>query len=405
MILPNVAAFKKDRDSLQFPAGYGILIDTIEIQAPQRAVNEVLVQNMIEQVTPQTLAEFEAFVESHPKGHFAQSSLWAKQKPMWQWKALMSRDDDGAIRGALSVLVRKVPGTPYTLMYACRGPVCDVHETATLRELLDGARALAKSCRSYCLKIDPDVPSSDRAFFETMRAYGFRSKEGGKNFEAIQPRYVFRLALEGRTEEELLASFQQKTRYNIRLAQRKGVEVRIEGKTAVPEFARLMLETGVRDGFVTRQPEYFAAMLDNLGEHARLYMAYHEGVAIAGTLAIAYGDKVWYLYGASSNEHRNLMPNYLLQWNMIQWAVERGARIYDFRGVSGDLSEDNPLYGLYKFKKGFNGEFTEFVGELDLVLRPTVYFAVEHGTNFLREARRRAYLLKNRDKRPPTAEG
>lgn len=116
-----------------------------------------------------------------------------------------------------------------------------------------------------------------------------------------------------------------------------------------------------------------------------LYMAFSEGQPIAGTLAIHYGDKVWYLYGASSNEHRNLMPNYLLQWRMIQWAVETGCRIYDFRGVSGDLSEDNPLYGLYKFKKGFGGEFTEFVGEMDLVLNKAVYFAVEHGTNVLKE--------------------
>ena len=90
------------------------------------------------------------------------------------------------------------------------------------------------------------------------------------------------------------------------------------------------------------------------------------------------------------------MPNYLLQWRMIQWAVETGCRIYDFRGVSGDLSEDNPLYGLYKFKKGFGGEFTEFVGEMDLVLNKAVYFAVEHGTNVLKELRKRAYLRKNR---------
>ena len=231
---------------------------------------------------------------------------------------------------------------------------------------------------------------------QIMLRQGFRLKEGGKNFEAIQPRYVFRLNVEGKTEDELMAGFHQKWRYNIRLAQRKGVEVRICGKEMVPDFARLMLETGVRDGFVTRQPEYFSNMLDNLGEHCRLYMAFYEGEPIAGTLAIHYGDKVWYLYGASSNEHRNLMPNYLLQWRMIQWAVETGCRIYDFRGVSGDLSEDNPLYGLYKFKKGFGGDFTEFVGEMDLVLNRPVYFAVEHGTNLLKEVRKRAYLHKNR---------
>lgn len=351
---------------------------------------------MSELITEKTLPEYEAFVQSSPKGNFAQSVLWARQKPMWTWKAIAVRDGGGAICGTLAVLIRKVPGTPFTLMYGCRGPVCDPSDQATIRELLDGARLLAKEFRSYVIKLDPDIPSSNTQFRDYMLGQGFRLKEGGKNFEAIQPRYVFRLNVEGRTEEELMAGFHQKWRYNIRLAERRGVEVRICGREMVPEFARLMLETGVRDGFVTRQPEYFAQMLDNLGEHARLYMAFSEGQPIAGTLAIHYGDKVWYLYGASSNEHRNLMPNYLLQWRMIQWAVETGCRIYDFRGVSGDLSEDNPLYGLYKFKKGFGGEFTEFVGEMDLVLNKAVYFAVEHGTNVLKELRKRAYLRKNR---------
>lgn len=350
---------------------------------------------MSELITDKTLAEYEAFVQTCPKGNFAQSSLWAKQKPMWDWKALAVRGGDGAIKGTLALLIRKTPGLPYTLMYGCRGPVCDLTDQATLRELLDGARQLAKERKAYVLKLDPDVPSSDTVFRDFMLGQGFQLKEGGKNFEAIQPKYVFRLNVAGKTEDELMAGFHQKWRYNIRLAVRKGVDVRICGKEMVPDFARLMLETGVRDGFVTRQPEYFSQMLDNLGEHCRLYMAFHENVPIAGTLAIHYGDKVWYLYGASSNEHRNLMPNYLLQWRMIQWAVETGCRIYDFRGVSGDLSEDNPLYGLYKFKKGFGGEFTEFVGEMDLVLNRPVYFAVEHGINVVKEIRKKRYLKKN----------
>ena len=350
---------------------------------------------MSELINDQTLREYEEFVQSCPKGNFAQSVLWAKQKPMWTWKAIAVRGDDGKIKGTLAVLIRKVPGLPYTLMYGCRGPVCDPADQETIRELLQGAKLLAKQYKSYVIKLDPDIPSSNTQFRDFMLGQGFRLKDGGKNFEAIQPKYVFRLNVEGKTEEEIMAGFHQKGRYNIRLTERKGVEVKICGKEMVPEFARIMLETGVRDGFVTRQPEYFAQMLDNLGEHCRLYMAFSEGQPIAGTLAIHYGDKVWYLYGASSNEHRNLMPNYLLQWRMIQWAIETGCRVYDFRGVSGDLSEDNPLYGLYKFKKGFGGDFTEFVGEMDLVINKPVYFAVEHGTNVLKEVRKRAYLKKN----------
>jgi lipid II:glycine glycyltransferase (peptidoglycan interpeptide bridge formation enzyme) len=185
----------------------------------------------------------------------------------------------------------------------------------------------------------------------------------------------------------------------VRVAQKKGVEVKICGQEQVPAFADLMLTTGVRDGFVTRKADYFSAMLHNLGEHARLYMAFHEGKAIAGTLAIHYGDKVWYLYGASANEHRNLMPNYLLQWSMMQWAIEKGCRIYDFRGVSGDVDENNPLYGLFRFKQGFGGDFTEFVGEMDYVLNPAVYHLTEKATAVFKELRRVAYLVKNRNKK------
>ena len=354
---------------------------------------------MYEFITEKTLPEYEAFVQSHPKGNFAQSYLWGKQKPMWQWDAIAVRGEDGAIRGSLAVMTRKVPGIGRTLMYGCRGPVCDLDDRETFSQLLDGAKALAKKYKSYVIKIDPDVPSSNTAFSSMLHSFGFRAKEGGKYFEAIQPRYVFRLNVEGKTEEELLANFHQKWRYNIRLAERKGVTVRICGKEMVPAFSDLMLTTGVRDGFVTRKPEYFAAMLDHLGEHARLYMAFDPNdTPIAGTLAIHYGDKVWYLYGASSNEHRNLMPNYLLQWRMIQWAVETNCRIYDFRGVSGDVSEDNPLYGLFRFKQGFGGDFTEFVGEMDLVLSPVIYWAVEHGTSVFKELRKQVYLIRNRGK-------
>ena len=354
---------------------------------------------MYEFITEKTLPEYEAFVQSHPKGNFAQSYLWGKQKPMWQWDAIAVRGEDGKIKGSLAVMTRKVPGIGRTLMYGCRGPVCDLDDRETFSQLLDGAKALAKKYKSYVIKIDPDVPSSNAAFSSILQSFPFRAKEGGKNFEAIQPRYVFRLNVEGKTEEELLANFHQKWRYNIRLAERKGVTVRICGKEMVPAFSDLMLTTGVRDGFVTRKPEYFAAMLDNLGEHARLYMAFDPNdTPIAGTLAIHYGDKVWYLYGASSNEHRNLMPNYLLQWRMIQWAVETNCRIYDFRGVSGDVSEDNPLYGLFRFKQGFGGDFTEFVGEMDLVLSPVIYWAVEHGTSVFKELRKQVYLIRNRGK-------
>ena len=352
---------------------------------------------MSEIITKEQIPEYEAFLQSHPKGHFAQSILWAKQKPMWKWEAIVSRDQNGKIKGSLAVLIRKiVPGLPFTMMYGCRGPVTDLGDRETMKDLIDGAKKLAKQYHSYVIKIDPDVPSTETAYTKMLEELGFRLTGGGATFDAIQPQYVFRLNTEGKTSEELLMSLPQSTRRKVRAGAKKGVTVEIRGKEAVPDFARLMLETGVRDGFVTREASYFENMLDNLGEHARLYMAYYEGQAIAGTLAIWYGDKVWYLYGASSNEHRNLMPNYMLQWSMIEWAVEKGCRIYDFRGVPGRVGEDHPLYGLYKFKLGFGGDYVEFVGEMDMVLNRPVNWMITKGKPIFMDVRKKLYLLKNK---------
>ena len=102
-------------------------------------------------------------------------------------------------------------------------------------------------------------------------------------------------------------------------------------------------------------------------------MAYYNGQPVSGIIDIIYGNKVWYLYGASSNEHRNLMPNYLLQWEMIKYSIEHGKDMYDFRGVTGIVDEKDPHYGLYRFKKGFNAEFTEFVGEVYINFKPIKY--------------------------------
>lgn len=323
----------------------------------------------------QGCAELEAFVSGHPRGHFLQSTLWPAVKPQWDWRGVLSKTEDGVPRGALSILIRRMPGG-FSMLYAPRGPVCDLRDVEALKELFDGAAQVAGQCRGYLMQLDPDVLSSDEQFKADMASLGFSRQGDSLNFEGIQPRFVFRLDVAGKTEEDLLAHFEQKTRYNVRLASKRGVTARHwAGDEAVPEealtaFSELMETTGRRDRFLTRSRDYFANMLAALGRHARLYLAYLDGQPISGALAVQYGEKTWYMYGASANEHRNAMPNYLLQWEMIRWSLEGGSRIYDFRGVSGDLSPDNPLYGLYRFKKGFNGELCEFCGQFTIVYRP-----------------------------------
>lgn len=321
--------------------------------------------------------EFEAFVRMHPKGHLQQTWEWSKQKSYWLFQGIVVRDESKEIKGVMSVLIRRIPLTPWTLMYAARGPVCDIHDREMLACLLEGAKKLNKKHRSYVLKLDPDVTFDETEFMKHMEGLGFVLAPKALNFENIQPQYVMRLDIEGKTEEEVMAMFKPKTRYNIRLAVKKGVEVKICGKEAVDDFYRIMIETGARDRFMIRPAQYFSNMLDNLGEDVRLYMAYYGGQAIAGTIAAKLGDKVWYLYGASSNDHRSLMPNYLLQWQMIRWAIENHCKLYDFKGISGDRSEENHLYGLYRFKSGFNAVFTEFVGEYRYIFRPMAFRFVE----------------------------
>lgn len=320
----------------------------------------------------------EKFIQNHPKGHFCQSRLWGKVKSGWQQRYVYTTDADGNLTAAIGFLLRKTPVLPFYLMYAPRGPVCDPGDTQTLTALMNKVRESAKQWHGYLVKLDPDVPVTDTAFIQTLEDCGF-SRKNSKNFDAVQPNFVFRLNIEGKNEEEVQALFASKTRYNIRVALKNKVEVTLGSAADLPEFTRIMRVTGERDGFSTRPQSYFEGLLSALGEHARLYIAKIDGKMIAGTIAIAYGDKVWYLYGASDNAFRNAMPNYLLQWEMIRWAIERGCKIYDFRGVSGDLSEDNPLYGLYRFKKGFGGDLVEFAGEFNCVLNPGVDRLVNTG--------------------------
>ena len=318
--------------------------------------------------------EYKKFLENHERCNFQQSLEWAKVKDSWKNEVILAEDEQGNIIGSLSVLIRKIPIFG-NLMYSSRGPVCDIHDEKVLEQLTEGAKQLAKKYHAFVLKIEPDIKSDDQEFREIVTKLGYRIKDDAKDFsEEIQPRYVFRLDIKGKTEDEIFAGFHQKTRYNIRLAIKKGVTVKEGTKEDLKDFHKIMVETGARDGFIIRPLEYFEKMYDALApEHMKLLMAYYEGKPISGVIPIMYGNKTWYLYGASSNEYRNVMPNYLLQWEMIKLAIARKNDIYDLRGVSGVVDESHPQYGLYRFKKGFGAEFTEFLGEIYIPFKPVWY--------------------------------
>lgn len=318
--------------------------------------------------------KYKEFLEHHERCNFSQSPEWAKVKSNWKNEVILAEDEDGNIIGSLSILIRKIPVFG-NLMYAPRGPICDIHDVSVMSQITEGAKELAKKYKAFVLKIEPDIKSDDQVFRDLIIQLGYKIKDDAKNFrEEIQPRYVFRLDIKDKTEDDVFAGFHQKTRYNIRLAKRKGVEIKEGTKEDLKDFHKIMIETGARDGFIIRPLSYFEKMYDCLApEHLKVFMAYYDGKPIAGTIPIIYGNKTWYLYGASSNQKRNLMPNYLLQWEMIKMAIKNGSEIYDFRGVSGVVDKNHPQYGLYRFKKGFGAEFTEFIGEIYIPFKPIWY--------------------------------
>lgn len=314
------------------------------------------------------------FLQNNPKTNFMQSPEWAKVKTEWKNEFIVEQDENGNIKGTMSILLRKTPIFGRYIMYAPRGFVCDVHDKETLKKLTEKSTEIAKKYKAFIFRLDPDVLQSDEEFKNIIKELGYKTKKNIKDInQVIQPKYVFRLDVKNKTEEELLKSFESKTRYNIRLATKKGVTTRVGTRDDLKIFYDIMKTTGSRDDFFIRPLSYFQKIYDSMGpEHVRLIIAEYENEPIAAVLPILYGNKVWYLYGGSSNKHRNLMPNYLLQWEMIKWALENKCDWYDFRGVSGFKSENDPQYGVYKFKKGFNPVFMEFIDEMYIVYNPFI---------------------------------
>lgn len=336
------------------------------------------------------IREMDRFVCSHNNSHFMQTSAWAQVKTFWDWRGISVWQGDQIIATML-VLIRPLP-LGFSLLYAPRGPVCDRNSHEIWIELMEALKRLARQEHALLIHMDPDEADSNESFRSMMLQLGFIEK-ADDGFGNIQPQYVFRLPLKGRTQEDVFQAFCAKTRYNIGLSLRKGVTVReYSGADRIPEFIlenfyTLMQTTGERDHFYIRGFEYFKGLMNALQNDAKIYIAYLHGQPIAGAIEVFCGNKAWYLYGASANEHRNVMPNYLLQWIMIQEAMERGCDLYDFRGVPGNVSEDDPLYGLYRFKKGFSGTYTKFTGLFTCNFRPLLCKVLQVGIQ-LRQATR-----------------
>ncbi|HUV04369.1 MAG TPA: peptidoglycan bridge formation glycyltransferase FemA/FemB family protein [Armatimonadota bacterium] len=321
------------------------------------------------------------FIAKSPTGDLLQSFEWGELKRRsggWQ-PIRLAVEDAGDIVGAASILKRKLPHLNECIFYAPRGPVCDFSDQRALPLLIDAVRDRARHDGAILFKIDPPVTTEDSGVVRLLRETGFVSISDPHGFGGVQPRCVMQLDLTP-SPDELLANCKPKWRYNIRLAERKGVRVRSScTKDDLRVFYDLLRETARRDRFLIRGYDYYESIWNILVEagYAKLFLAEYEGKAIAGALSFVFGNKCWYTYGASSNRHRNVMPNHLLQWRMIEWAKESGCVLYDFRGVSPkkDWDADDRLSGLNRFKEGFGARFVEYIGEFDLPFSRVWYWA------------------------------
>jgi peptidoglycan pentaglycine glycine transferase (the first glycine) len=323
-----------------------------------------------------------SFVVASPTGHLLQSWQWGQLKAAFGWQAArLGIEDEGRLIAGAQVLFRSLPPFPryLSIAYVPKGPILDLGKQEISEALLSAIHRLARQKRAILLKIEPELPHSPAAV-KQLQVCGFRPSQ-----QTIQPRSTIHIDLRADLDE-ILARMKSKTRYNVRLAGRKGVLVRVGTADDLPIFYRLIELTGRRDGFAIHSRGYYetAYRLFVPSDLARLFLATYHDEVIAGLMVFAFGQRAWYMYGASSDRERDRMPNHLLQWQAIRWAKERGCLTYDLWGIPDEVGQEperhkrtvtdrqGGLWGVYRFKQGFGGQVVRYVGAYDYVYRPAL---------------------------------
>lgn len=263
--------------------------------------------------------------------------------------------------------------------YLPRGPVIakDIREDK-LKKCLNDLIELAKINRASWIRID----NADKYSVRIIKELGCKLVKAPHD---MQPKQIFIIDIE-KSEEEILAQMKPKTRYNIKLAFKKGVKVETvdvldSNQNKVEEFLDLIEKTGDRKGINFHSKEYYRKMLNSVdSNNLKLYLAIYKNKIAAGAFLAVYGEVAVYLHGASSDENKNVMAPFLLQWQMIKDSKKRGAKKYDFGGVSvgeDDKEREKKWLGVTRFKQGFskNNPPLEFSGSYDIIVNPIKYWA------------------------------
>ncbi len=331
-----------------------------------------------------SLTDWNTFLSNHPDVHLLQTGEWGELKSAFGWDpvrlVLPSRTGVPPLRAArtvddgtgVQILFRRLP-LGLTLAYLPK-PVFSDQGSAFSGQFWAEVDAICKQRRAVFLKVEFDV--WDDSLLPMEEGLGMRVSPHN-----IQPARTIIVSLKW-TEDDVLARMKQKTRYNIRLAGKKGVTVRPWDD--LPAFHQMMLVTGGRDGFGVHSLEYYqrAYELFHPTGMAELLVAEYEGRPLAALMVFARGRRAWYVYGASNDQERNRMPTYLLQWEAMRWARSKGAEEYDLWGVPDEDEEtleahfterSDGLWGVYRFKRGFGGEVKRAAQALDRVYNPLLY--------------------------------
>jgi lipid II:glycine glycyltransferase (peptidoglycan interpeptide bridge formation enzyme) len=324
--------------------------------------------------------QWDAFVADHPAGHLLQTWAWGELKARFGWRAMrLGLLENGKLAAGAQILFRPLP-LGFRLAYVPKGPLVEWSEVSQANALLAGMHRLCRAQRSALLKIEPHA-AGDSALHAAVDRQGFAVSP----FTVQPPRTI--LVDLCPSEEDMLDEMKQKTRYNIRLATRKGVSVRPGRGDDLATFHRLMQITGERDRFAVHSLDYFRSMFELFGpDRAGLLLAEVEGEAVAGLVVLVHSTTAYYLFGASSHAHRKKMPAYLLQWEAMRWAKIRGCRAYDLWGIPDvdeaglesdfvDRSQEpSGLWGVYRFKRGFGGQVVRAAGAFDFAYHRPLYW-------------------------------
>lgn len=277
--------------------------------------------------------------------------------------------DNGQLQKTLQVTFHPLPKFDYTIGYFPRGFKPGENQLSALRQI-------GKKHKALFVKLEPNIAIEveNKANFKQLAH--FLVKQDCEPGRPLFTKHTFQLDLTP-SEDELFSNLKSKTRYNVRLAGKKGVQI-IEdsSREGLQVYLDILQETIDRQGFYAHDPDYFLKMWQQLndGNMMRIFHAVYDNTTLASWIIFKLHDKIYYPYGASRNLHRDVMASNLLMWEVILYGKRQGCHTFDMWGALGPNADKNhPWYGFHRFKRGYGGDLMRFIGTYDLVLEPTLY--------------------------------